>query len=163
MSAENKKIERKYLAHFIDAGFGGVAPSYVRLGKDLEEYNVEMNPDSETIKNIWGENSTNVKGYDVSSSVDTYYAREGDALFTKLHDIINKRSTGSDLETTVVDVLLSENGTVVSAYRENAVVIPQSLGGDNAGVQIPFEVHYNGDRTEGTWNIDTKTFTEATE
>lgn len=163
MEPENKKIERKYLAHFVDASFGGATPNYVRLGKDLEEYNVEMNPDSETIKNILGENSTNVKGYDVSSSVDTYYARQGDDLFTKLHSIINKRSTGSDLETTVVDVLINESGTVVSAYRENAVVIPQSLGGDNAGVQIPFEIHYNGDRTEGTWDTDSKTFTEVTE
>ncbi len=158
--SEGKKKERKYLAHFIDASFGGATKKYERLGKDLEEYQIEMNPDSETIKNILGENSTNVKGYDVSSSVDTYYAREGSALFEKLDEIVNKRATGSDLETTVVDVLLKADGTVENAFREDAIIIPQSLGGDNSGIQIPFEVHYNGNRTEGTFDIETKTFTE---
>lgn len=158
--SEKKKRERKYLAHYIDSSFGAASKKYERLGKDLEEYNIEMNPDSETIKNIIGENSTNVKGFDVSSSVDTYYAREGDALFDKLYEIVNKRATGSDLETTVVDVLLKNDGTVDSAYREDAVIIPQSLGGDNSGIQIPFEVHYNGNRTEGMFDIETKTFTE---
>lgn len=44
----NAKIERKYLAHYIDSSFNGTAANYVRLGKDLEEYAIEMNPDSET-------------------------------------------------------------------------------------------------------------------
>lgn len=46
------KIDRKYMAHYIDAGSlcGGLTPKYERLGKDLEEYNVELNPDTETSK-----------------------------------------------------------------------------------------------------------------
>ena len=31
------KVEREYLAHYIDASFGGQTPEYVRLGSDLEE------------------------------------------------------------------------------------------------------------------------------
>ena len=45
--------------------------------------------------------------------------------------------------------------------REDVVIIPQSIGGDTAGIQIPFEVHYNGNRTKGTFDLKTKTFTEA--
>ena len=39
------KIERKYRAHFIDASFGtgSATPNYVRLGADLEEYNLDLN------------------------------------------------------------------------------------------------------------------------
>lgn len=46
------KIERKYLAHFIDASFGtgSATPNYIRLGADLEEYNLELNPDIEVSK-----------------------------------------------------------------------------------------------------------------
>ena len=46
------KIDRKYMAHYIDAGSlcGGLTPKYERLGKDLEEYNIELNPDTETSK-----------------------------------------------------------------------------------------------------------------
>lgn len=159
--AAGDKLERKYLIHYIDSSFGGTV-SYVKVGKDLEEYNIELNPDVETIKNIWGETSNTVKGYEPSSSVDTFYAREGDPLFTQLATIINTRSTGVKLETTVVDLLVTEAGTVVWAYRENVLVVPQSMGGDNGGVQIPYEIMYNGDRTAGTWDKDTKTFTPAT-
>ena len=51
------KIDRKYMAHYIDAGSlcGGLTPKYERLGKDLEEYNVDLNPDTETSTNILNE------------------------------------------------------------------------------------------------------------
>lgn len=157
----NAKFERQYLLHYIDSSFSGTA-TYVRLGKDLEEFAIEMNPDSETVKNICGETSITVKGYEPQSSVETYYARKGDALYEKLASIINNRSTGSALETTVVDILVESDGTQVWAYKENVVVIPQSIGGDNGGVNIPFEIHYNGNRVEGTWAASTKTFTPKT-
>lgn len=154
-----QKYERKYLAHYIDASFGGSTANYVRLGKDLEEYNIEMNAETETKRNILGETSTKIKGYEPSGDVDTYYAEEGDALFTHLSDIVNNRSTGSELETTVIDVLVNSSGTVVWAFRENAVIVPKNIGGDPAGVQIPFEIHYNGSRTAGSFDTSTKKFT----
>lgn len=157
--AEGAKYERKYLAHFIDAAFNATAPSYARLGKDLEDYSVNLNPDTETKKNILGESTTNVKGYSPQGSVETYYAYKGDPLYERLLKIINERSTGSDLETTVVDVIVDSEGKVESAYRENAVIVPQSIGGSD-GIQIPFEIHYNGNRTEGDFDISTKTFTK---
>lgn len=158
-----KKVERKYLAHFIDASFNGDATNYVRLGKDLEEYTIELNPDGEATKNILGESSYNIKGYEPSGSVDTYYAYEGEPLFEHLAEIANERKTGSDCMTTVIDVLLNANGTVAWAYREDAVVVPQSIGGDTGGVQIPFEVHYNGGRVKGDFDMNTKKFTPITE
>ena len=158
-----EKLERRYLAHFIDANFGkSTTTAYTRLGTDLEEYNIEMNPDSETRKNILGETSTIIKGYEPSGNVDTYYAYEGDPLFEHLADIINNRSTGSACKTTAVDVLIKSDGTVEWAYREDVIVIPQSMGGDTGGVQIPFEIHYNGNRTKGTFDLENKTFTPST-
>lgn len=156
--ATGDKIERKYLAHFVDSSFSDT-PTYVRLGKDLEEYNIEMNPDIETKSNILGESSSVVKGYEPSSSVDTFYAYEGDPMFTQLAKVINERLTGAALKTTVVDVLLDASGAVTWAYKEDAVVIPQSIGGDGAGVQIPFEVNYDGSRVKGTFDMTTKAFT----
>ena len=154
--AAGTKYERKYLAHFIDENFGTGTASYIRLGKDLEEYTIEMNPDVDTKKNILGENSTNVKGYEPSSDVDTFYAYEGDALYTQLYSIINNRSTGSALNTTVIDAILeygdNNSMTVVSAYKENVVIVPQSIGGED-GVQVPFEIHYNGNRESVTGTI----------
>ena len=159
MRENGSKIERKYLAHYIDASFNSTTPNYVRLGKDLEQLNIEMNPDKESKQNILGETSVTVKGYAPSVSVDTYYAYAGEALYDKLEEIVNNRATGSDLETTVVDVLLDNDGTVISAHRENVIVTPSSYGGGSDGVQIPFNYDYNGGRTEGLWDVKTKTFT----
>lgn len=155
------KVERKYLAHFIDAAFSAESPNYTRLGKDLEDYSESLNPDVDTKKNIIGESSTNVKGYAPQGTVEPYYAYEGDPLYEHLDNIINERATGSSLNTTVVDVQLSADGTVKWAYREDAVVVPQSRGGSD-GVQIPFEIYYNGNRTKGTFDLTTKKFTPNT-
>lgn len=158
-----EKLERKYLAHYIDSAFNGTAAAYVRLGVDLEEYTVEMNPDGESSKNILGESRYNLKGYEPQGTVDPYYAYEGDALFAQLKKIIDERATGAATQTTVVDVMLSASGTVTDAYREDVIVVPTSLGGDTSGVSIPFEVHYAGNRTKGTFDMSTKTFTPATD
>ncbi len=156
-----KKIERKYLAHFIDSAFNAEEPSYVRLGKDLEEYNEELNPDVSIQKNILGEQNVQHSGYEVQSDVDPFYAYEGDPLFERLADIANERKTGSDCITTKVDVLLSADGkgTVVWAYREDVWVIPNNVGGDTSGVQIPFTVYSAGNRVKGTWDMESKKFT----
>ena len=50
------KIERKYMAHYLNATFAaddGTA-SYVRLGKDLEEYSPELSANVEKKTNILG-------------------------------------------------------------------------------------------------------------
>ena len=156
------KMERKYLAHFLDASFGATTKNYVRLGKDLEEYNEELNPDVEIQKNILGEQNVQHSGYEVQSEVEPYYAYDGDALFTKLCEIANTRATGDAIMTTKVDVLFDSTGTVVWAYREDVAVIPNSVGGDTSGIQIPFTVYNAGNRVSGTWNNTTKTFTETT-
>lgn len=156
------KIERKYLAHFIDASFGGQTTNYVRLGKDLEEYNEELNPDVEVQKNILGEQTVRHNGYEVQSEVDPFYAYVGDPIFEALAEIANERKTGDACVTTKVDVLLNADGSVVWAYREDVWVIPNSVGGDTSGVQIPFTVYNAGNRTAGTWNTETKTFTPET-
>lgn len=143
------KIERKYLAHFIDAGFGSTS-SWVRMGKDLEEYNIEMNPEIETKKNILGESSSGVKGYEPQATLDTYYAYEGDPLYEQLFSIVNNRSTGSQCVTKVCDVLLNTDGSIVSAWQEDAIVVPTSVGGGTEGMNIPFEVHYSGNRKDVT-------------
>lgn len=155
-------IERKRLAHYIDAGFDatGNTPKYTRLGKDLEEYNLELNPDVEVSKNILGETTLKHSGYEPQSEVDTFYAVEGDPLYEKLEAIANGRLTGDDCLTTTVDVLVDSKGKVAWAYREKVMVVPTSVGGDTSGVQIPFTIYNAGERVKGNWDVATKTFTE---
>lgn len=156
------KIERKMMAHYVDGSLTAT-PAYYRLGQDLEEFNVDMNPEFESVKNILGASSTQMKGYDPQSSVSPYYATEGDGLFEKLQKIIDTRATGTDTSTTAVEVHLwaetTENSGIYEAYKEDATFVINSYGGDTAGYQIEFDIKYNGNRTKGTFNLSTKTFT----
>ena len=138
-------VERKYLAHFIDASFGN--DEYVRLGKDLEEFSENLNPQVDAKRNILGENSVHVFGYQPQSEVTPYYIDYSDSLSEKLMDIINNRKVGDDLNTTIVDVLLKPGATsdtaptVQWAYREDCVIVPSSAGGNTNGVQAPFSIY----------------------
>jgi len=154
------KIKRKYMAHYIDASAAS-APSYVRLGADLEEYTVEMNANVETKQNILGENSTIIDGYEPQASVEPYYATIGDALYTRLQTIVDDRQTLDDLKTSVVEVHLWEPGTTTGtfvAYKEDAIIEVVSYGGDTTGYQIPFNLHHIGNRVKGTFAVATNTF-----
>lgn len=158
------KIERKWLAHYINVTpETSGTPTYFRLGKDLEEYTVELSPEIDTKKNILGENSVNLTSYEPTATVEPYYADEGDGLHAYLQDIIDNRKVLDDVKTDVVEVHLWDevsdaSGTYV-AYKESAIVEITSYGGDNTGYQIPFNVHYLGDRVKGKFVVATKTFT----
>ena len=161
-------IERKYLAHYIDAAFSASTPTYVRIGKNLEEYNEELNPDVEVTKNILGEQSVQHSGYEVQSDVDPFYYEDyDDTLSNKIMDLANTRATGDKCKTTMVDVLLKPGltedaaPTVVWAYREDVYLIPNSVGGDTSGIQTPFTVYKAGNRVKGTWDVSKKTFTPS--
>lgn len=157
------KIERKYLAHYLDAKPNNTTPEWVRLGKDLEELSVELSPATETKTNILGETSTTVSSYEVSASVEPFYADMGDALFDLLQGIIDDRKTLDDCKTSYLEVQ-TWNGTGGSyvAYKETAVLEVTSYGGDTTGYAIPFTIHPQGDRVKGTFNPTTKTFTAGT-
>ena len=157
------RVERKYMAHYIDAALptasGG--PTYVRIGKDLEEYVAEMSAEVEKKHNILGETSVLLTSYEKSGTVEPYYAEAGDPLFERLQDIVDNMLVLDECASTLVDVHLWETATdgAFPAVRWDVVIEVASTGGDNTGYQIPFNVHYTGGRTKGTFDPKTKTFT----
>ena len=158
-------LERKYLAHFIDAEFDktGENTNYVRLGADLEELNVELNPSIETSKNILGESSVLISGYEKTAAVEPFYAQAGSQLFERLQAIIDGDLVLDELKADVVDVKLwdeSEAGGY-PAVKEAVYIEVTSYGGDTTGYQIPFTIHYTGEKVKGTFNVATRTFTAA--
>ena len=155
-----RKIERKYLAHFINAGLAD-EPVYERLGQDLEEYSAELGAQVETKKNILGEASVIISGYEKTGSVETFYAREGSALFERLQEIIDEGKVLEDLKTQVVEVKLWEQPQegAYPAICEEVYVEVTAYGGDTGGYQIPFTVHYTGNKQKGLFDIKTLEFT----
>ena len=156
------KIERKYLAHFINAAaVDAETPAYERLGKDLEEFSTEMAAQVDTKKNILGESSILISAYEKTSSVEPYYADSGTPLFERLQNIIDDALVLDALKTDVVEVKLwnSTSEGVYPAVREEAFIEITSYGGDTTGYQILFTLHYTGNKVKGSFNVATKTFT----
>ena len=156
------KIERKYLAHFINTGKTGEEVAYERLGKDLEEFSPELSAQVDTKKNILGETAILISGYEKTASVEPFYAEEGSALFTRLQDIIDNGLMLDQLKTDVVEVKLWEQAEdgAYPATKEEAYIEVTSYGGDITGYQIPFTLHFTGAKVKGSFNVATKTFTE---
>ena len=152
------KIERKFLAHFIEAKDN----EYVRLGQDLEEYAPQLSASVEKTKNILGQTSVAITGYEKSAAVEPYYACVGDPLFERLQAIIDGDLVLDSLKTNIVEVKLWDGeGSTYPAVKEQAYIEITSYGGDTTGYQIPFTVHYTGIKEVGTFDVATKTFTAA--
>ena len=157
------KIERKYMAHYLNAAFGSGDAAYTRLGQDLEEYAPEMTANVEKKSNICGETSVIIDGYQKQGEVSPYYAEAGDPLFEKLQAIIDGDLVLDDLKTDIVEVKLwnKDNAGAYPAVREECYIEVVSYGGDTTGYQIPFNVHYTGVKTKGTFDPAAKKFTEV--
>ena len=156
------KIERKYLAHFINAAaLGENEAVYERLGKDLEEFSPELSAQVDTKKNILGQTSVVISGYDKTGAVEPYYAESGSKLFMRLQDIIDESRVLEDLKTDVVEVKLweqAENGSY-PAVKEEVYIEVTSYGGDTTGYQIPFTLHFTGNKVKGSFDPETRAFT----
>ena len=157
------KIERKYMAHFLNGAKPGEEAVYERLGQDLEEFAPELSAQVETKKNILGENSVVISGYEKTAAVEPYYAQVGSALFTRLQEIIDGDLVLDDLKADVVDVKLWDENQdgAYPAVKETVYLEVTSYGGDTTGYQIPFTLHYTGEKVKGTFNVTTKAFTAA--
>lgn len=167
------KLNREALAHYLDsawhANWASVttqsAASWAIIGDDIEDMSMELNPDTETFKNILGETKVTDNGYEPSMDADPFYADPDSALYEKLRDIAMDRKKGDACRTLLLEVLIEDaSATSHSAWVQEVIVKPQSYGGDTAGVNIPFNIMENGKRIKGTVEIaaGVPTFTATT-
>lgn len=125
---------------------------------------VELNPQIETVKNILGETSIKDTGYEPQASVEPYYANPNDEIYPKLKDIAMNRSKGDACRTKILEVIIEDTvSDTHEAWQEDVIVKPTSYGGDTAGFAIPYDIHFDGNRTKGTVTINDKvpTFTPS--
>lgn len=146
------KLERDALAHYLDTSFKGDATTAVWeiLGDDIEEMSVDLNPDTETKKNIIGQTKTQDNGFEPSMDADPYYANPEKKLYPKLREIALDRLKGDKCKTLMLEVIVEDTAAAKHlAYTQEVIVKPQSYGGDTSGVNIPFKVSEDGERTKG--------------
>ena len=156
------KLTRGAHMLYVDSSMKGTTTAWYLVGKDIEDLSVDLGADTETIKNILDETSVRHNGYEPTIEAEPFYADPDDALYDVLLDIAMNRKKGDACLTQYLEVVV-EDATDSShkAWREDCYIVPQSVGGDTSGLQIPFNILPAGNRVQGTATLANKvpTFT----
>ena len=159
-----------YFAGFLQAGTSKSAPGDVDwevLGVDNDDLSKELNPDTESSKNVLLEATFKHNGYEPEVNVDPYYADDASNLFEKLSAAaIQEKFGDADILGYFVEVnYTTATATTLSGtgYMRQAYIVPESTGGDTSGLGIPFTVHPVGPMTAVTvsYTIATRAVTIA--
>lgn len=116
------------------------------IGKDNDELSKELNPDTETSKNVLGETVMTHSGYEPEVDVDPYYMDPDRAMYAQMLKIAQEEL--SDEENCVGEFAeaffstVNESAGTMSGYCyvRDAWFVPQSVGGDTTGLAIPYNV-----------------------
>lgn len=158
-------IKREEFMLFADVGTTQGTPSWELLGEKVEDMSLAMNPNVTTVTDITGNVTTSLDKYEKQTDVSPMRAKRDSKFFAILYDIVKEEKTLSDVERTflcvnVFDSTEEEDGTVTyAAWTQKAVVAVQSYGGNTEGLDIPFNLHWVGQKTHGAFDPATKTFT----
>lgn len=164
-----KRLKRSALMHYLQSAISAeimTSQSWYKVGKDVQDLSINLNPDIEQFKNILDESRANDNGYQAEADVDTYFADPSDgAWYELIKDIAMNRKTGDDCMTILLEVLVDKTSGPYDAWTEAVMIKPQSYGGAPGGVRIPYKILYCGGRKGGTVTFDPETgaptFTET--
>ena len=143
--------------------YTAAASGWEPIGKDNDDLSKEMNPDTETSKNVLGESTFVHSGYEPNVSVDPYYIDPSRKLGNWMKEIALDELYGEEdcvgfygeAEFTVKN---KKRGVMKGQIRiRKAWYIPQSVGGDTSGAAIPVEINPYGPVTVKNieYNIET--------
>ena len=158
------RIKREEFKLFADVGASS-APEWELQGGRIEDMSLEMNPNVDTVTDVTGVTETTLDKYEKQTSVSPYYAKRDSKMAAWLYNVVREEKTLSDVEKTfcVVNIFAGSDGAY-DAWTQKGVVAVQSFGGDTKGLQIPYNIHWIGEKVFGTAAISngTMTFTPAT-
>lgn len=136
------KMERN--RHILFASFN--ATDWEAIGVDMDDLSKELNPDTETGKNVLCETTFKHNGYEPSVDASPYYADANSVLYDKLcAAALHEKYGDADIKGYFVEAVFKNdavNGVLTSteAVKREAYLVPQSIGGDTSGFQIPFTI-----------------------
>lgn len=158
------RIKREEFKLFADVGASD-SPEWELQGGRIEDMSLEMNPNVETVTDVTGVTETTLDKYEKQTSVSPYYAKRDSKMAAWLYNVVREEKTLSDVEKTfcVVNIFAGSDGAY-DAWTQKGVVAVQSFGGDTKGLQIPYNIHWTGEKVYGTASISNgvMTFTPAT-
>ena len=150
-----EKIKRSLFATFINTTPGTETATWAKMGKGITSQNVSYNPNVTTEQYIDEDNAySSVDSYAPSlDGAQTCY--KGEAVFTYIDGLRQKRAVGAELETEVLFVYLYDGTENTYKAEKNACVIQLGeFGGEGGGsVQLTYTIGLNGDPEQGTATI----------
>ena len=117
------------------------------IGKDNDELTKELNPDTESSKNVLGESTFTHSGYETEIEVDPYYMDPSRAMFEHMLEVAMMEKYGeADLLGEFAEAFFTtvdEANRTMSGYCyvRDAWFVPQSVGGDTKGLAIPYNIN----------------------
>ncbi len=154
---------REKLMHFFNIGTAA-APNYVLLGDGITSLTEEFNPEQDTKQYIHQSNgTTTVKSYTPSIAVEKEYIKD-DELQKWMDAKIKTLPTGTAAQSDYIRINILEDSVdgAYPAVKRRCSYQFDSIGGD-AGNELVSSMTLGGigDGIQGTFNVETKTFTEA--
>ena len=150
-------IARELLIAYLNTGTEST-PVWSPIGKRVEDSSMEMDWNTETKTDIFGDTYTTGKKATKTQTFEPCELDAGDVAQLKIWNMAIKDNdinalTAQDM--LIVHLYAGTADTAMFAERYSACsVLPTSLGGEGGGfVGMPIEVTYGGTRTTGTASI----------
>lgn len=147
-------IKRSEFKLFADVSEKADGSEWELQGDRIEDLSLEMNPNVETVTDVTGVTATTLDKYQKQSNISPYYAKRESKMAAWLYNVVREEKTLSDVEKTFccVNIFAGADGAF-DAWIQKAVVAVSAYGGDTKGLQIPYTLHWIGEKTFGTATI----------
>lgn len=161
--SEAKKVKRSKFAAFLNTGAGEAVWSLI--GNGVTSLTVAYNPQTSDETYIHQDSGTkDVTGYAPTSAVPMT-AHKGDPVFDYVDALRKKRAVLDEARAEICLVYLYEEAQegAYPAEKNTCSIQIDDFGGEGGGSNvINFTINFVGDAVEGTFNPETKKFTEKT-
>lgn len=169
---DGERAQRKLLitvAEWDGTDYGGQENDREILGRRTEDSSIEFNADIETSTDILGITYSDVNKTEPQQTFDPYYILGGSKLGTYLSQAALKNDINAynGKFTLYIITAFIQDGDVSKTYavkHTGCSIIPTQIGGDSY-TNMPIEVHFSNDITEGSVDklTDDFKFTDASE
>lgn len=147
------KIDRTEWVEFLNTTPSAQTESWAIIGVGITDKSIDYNAEVSEEKWIIHKNvNKSVEGYALSSGVEQT-AYKGDAVFEFVDNLRYRLKTGSEAETTLLEIdkysaTTSGQTTTYRARKWTVAIEISSNAGDSA--KVNYNIHYVGDPTFGT-------------
>lgn len=154
-------VAREMLIAYLNTGESGT-PTWSPIGKRVEDSSIELDWQTETKVDIFGDTYTTGKKATKTQTFDPCELDGADKAQQKIWNLGIKENNVNALlnqDMLIVHLYAGTANTAVFAERYSACsVLPSGLGGEGGGsIGMPIDVTYGGTRTTGTAAISAGT------